>query len=250
MSDTSNPRLSLKNRLLSALPAEEMDFLKSNLEPVTISSGSIIFQQGDPIHYIYFPNNGMISLLSVTEQGQTVEVGYTGFEGMVGLPILLGRNEMPYQAMVQVASECLRVDSKLIVDLFNRGGVFNHIVLRLLFVILKQASQICVCNHFHTIEARLCRWLTIMHERSRNGHLSLTQEFLSQMLGVQRTSIGMIAKSLQNAGIIRYSRGKIEITDYERLKQNACECFFIIKDEQEKFLNDKNFPVMSGNGQT
>lgn len=250
MSDISNPRVSLKNRLLSVLPAKEFDFLKSGLEPVSLPSGSIIFQQGDPINHVYFPNNGMISLLSVTEQGQMVEIGYTGVEGMVGLPILLGSNEMPYQAMVQVASECFRVESKIVLDLFNRKGVFNQIVLRFLFLILKQTSQTCVCNHFHTIEARLCRWLSIMHERSRNGHLSLTQEFLSQMLGVQRTSIGMIANSLQNAGIIRYSRGKIEITDYERLKKNACECFFIVREEQEKFLNDKNFPVMSGNGQT
>lgn len=250
MPDTLNQGLSLKNRLLSVLPAKEFDFLKSNLEPVSLPSGSVIYQQDDPISHVYFPNNGMVSLLSVTEQGQTVEIGYTGVEGMVGLPILLGNDEMPYQAMVQAASEGFLVESKIILELFNRGGIFNQIVLRFLFVILKQTSQTCVCNHFHTIEARLCRWLTVMHERSRNGHLSLTHEFLSQMLGVQRTSIGMIANSLQNAGIIRYSRGKIEITDYERLKKNACECFFIVRKEQEKFLNDKNFPVMSGNGQT
>ncbi len=132
-------------------------------------------------------------------------------------------------------------------ELFERCGAFHDVVLRYFYVVFKQISQTCVCNHFHTIEARLCRWLTVMFERSGNKRLSLTQEFLSQMLGVQRTSIGMIAHSMQDAGIIRYRRGKIEIVDDERLKSAACECFFIVKNEQDRFVNDKNFPVMSDN---
>ena len=189
----------------------------------------------------------MVSLLSVTEQGQTVEVGFTGYEGIVGLPVLLGQTEMPYQAMVQVKSDCLRVETKNILKLFNQCGDFHDVALRYLYVVVKQISQTCVCNHFHTIEARLCRWLTVMYERSENKQLSLTQEFLSQMLGVQRTSIGMIAQSMQMAGVIRYRRGKIEIVDAERLKNAACECLKIVKDEQDKFVNDKNFPAMSDN---
>jgi CRP-like cAMP-binding protein len=224
-----------------------MDFLKPHLETVNFAPGSIIFQAGDAIRHVYFPQNGMVSLLSVTEQGQTVEIGFAGFEGIVGLPVLLGQREMPYQAMVQVKAECYRVESRHVLELFSHCGAFHNVVLRYFYVVVKQLSQTCVCNHFHTIEARLCRWLTVMRERSGNKHLSLTQEFLSQMLGVQRTSIGMIAHSMQNEGIIRYRRGKIEIVDDERLKGAACECFFIVKEEQEKFINDKNFPVMSEN---
>jgi CRP-like cAMP-binding protein len=250
MSNTSDFRLSLQNRLLCALPAGEIDFLKPHLEAVSLPTGDIIFQPGDAIRYVYFPKNGMVSLLSVTQEGQTVEVGFTGVEGMVGLPIFLGQNEMPYQAMVQVPANCFRVDAKVILKLFKQCGTFHDIVLRYLYVIFKQISQTCVCNHFHTIEARLCRWLSVMYDRSKNNQLSLTQEFLSQMLGVQRTSIGMIANTLQTQGIIRYRRGKIEIVDYERLNQCACECFFIIKKEFEDFREDKNFPVMSANGQT
>jgi CRP-like cAMP-binding protein len=247
MSNTANFRLTLNNRLLSVLPAGEIDFLTPHLEPVSFTPGDMLFQAGDSIRHVYFPNNGMVSLLSVTEAGQTVEVGFTGYEGMVGLPILLGRNDMPYQAMVQVKADGFRVESKVILDLFNQCGTFHKIALRYFYVVFKQISQTCVCNHFHTIEARLCRWLSVMCERSNNQHLSLTQEFLSHMLGVQRTSIGMIANTLQNAGVIRYRRGKIEITDYERLKNSACECFSIVRDEQEKFLNDKNFSAMSDN---
>ena len=247
MSNTSSTRLLFKNRLLTALPEAEINFLQPYLESVSFTPGHIVHQAGDTIRYVYFPNNGMVSLLSVTEQGQTVEVGFTGSEGMVGLPILLGQTEMPYQAMVQVKAECLRVETKHILKLFKQCGGFHDIALRYLYVVVKQISQTCVCNHFHTIEARLCRWLTVMNERSENNQLSLTQEFLSQMLGVQRTSIGMIAQSMQMAGIIRYRRGKIEIVDGERLKNAACECFKIVRDEQERFVNDKNFPAMSDN---
>jgi CRP-like cAMP-binding protein len=235
----------LKNRLLSALPDSELDILQPHFEPVSYAPGTILFQAGDTIRHTYFPHSGMVSLLSVTEQGQTVEVGFTGFEGMIGLPVLLGQTEMPYQAMVQVKAECTRVEAKHILKLFNQCGAFHDIVLKYFYVVVKQISQTCVCNHFHTIEARLCRWLTVMRERSGDKHLTLTQEFLSQMLGVQRTSIGMIAQSMQTQGIIRYRRGKIEIVDDDRLKRAACECFSIVKEEQEKFVNDKNFPAMS-----
>lgn len=241
MLDTSNSRLSFRNRLLSALSAEESSFLKTRLETVTLTPGTILYQAGDSIRHIYFPTGGMVSLLSVTEQGHTVEVGFTGFEGMIGLPLILGRNEMPYQALVQVGGEGFRVEANPILQLFKMGGTFHDIVLRYAYVILKQISQTCVCNHFHTIEARLCRWLTVMCERSGNRHLTLTQEFLAHMLGVQRTSVGMIAHLLQQKGIISYRRGRVEIVDFERMKQSACECFFIVKEEYEKFLNDKSF---------
>jgi CRP-like cAMP-binding protein len=111
MSNTSNTRLLTKNRLLAALPDSEAMLLKPHLEPVTIAPGTIVFQAGDEIRYVYFPHNGMVSLLSVTEQGQTVEIGFAGYEGMVGLPVLLGQREMPYRAMVQVKAECFRIEA-------------------------------------------------------------------------------------------------------------------------------------------
>jgi CRP-like cAMP-binding protein len=250
MSNTSNPRPFLKNRLLTALPEAELKFLEPHLEAVSLAPGSLLYQAGDTIRHVYFPNNGMISMLSVTEQGQSVEVGFAGFEGMIGLPALLRQSETPYQAMVQVKSDCLRVESKHLLKLFDQCGAFHDVALRYLYLVFKQLSQTCICNHYHTIEARLCRWLAVIRERSGDKQLTLTQEFLAQMLGVQRTSIGMIAQSMQMAGIIRYRRGKIEIVDDERLKNAACECFSIVSEEQEKFIRDKNFPAMSDNQQT
>ena len=247
MHDTPDIRLSLENRILSILPDAEMKYLAPYFERATLSPGYMLYQAGDSIPYIYFPNNGMVSLLSVTEQGQTVEVGFTGYEGLIGTAILFGQNEMPYQALTQAETDCYRVDTKYALALFNQCGVFHSIVLRYMTVILKQLSQTCICNNFHKIEARLCRWMTVMFERSGNKHLLLTQEFLAHMLGVQRTSIGLIANSLQEKGIIRYRRGKIEIIYYKKLKNSACECFSIIKDEQKKFLEDENFSAMSDN---
>jgi CRP-like cAMP-binding protein len=250
MLDAPNLRLSVQNRLLSVLPEEEFDFLSPHLEVMSFPRGTSINQAGDDLTRCYFPNDGMISLLSVTEQGHAVEVGFIGSEGMLGLPIILGQNEMPYQALVQVKSDCLSVEPKYVRELFDRGGVFHDVALRFLYVMIRQVGQTCVCNHFHTIEARLCRWLTVMCERSDNNHLVLTQEFLAHMLGVQRTSIGLIANSLQHNGVIRYSRGKVEILRPDELKNLACECYSVVNDEYQKFLTDKNFQVMSGTRQT
>lgn len=222
--------------MLSNLPVEEFDFLKPHLEPVSFAAGDIIFQTGDSIRHVYFPLNGMVSLLSVTEQGNSVEIGFTGNEGIVGLPVLLGKNEMPYQSMVQVAAQCLRIESKIIVNLFEQSSVFRKNSLQYVHLVLKQVSQTCVCNHFHNIEARLCRWLMVMCEHSEEKRLSLTQEFLAHMLGVQRTSVGMVANDLQSRGVIRYSRGKIEVIDVEALRGNTCECYHIIKSEYENFI--------------
>jgi CRP-like cAMP-binding protein len=172
-------------------------------------------------------------------------VGYKGNEGLVGISLFLEQNEMPYQALTQAPTEALRVESKIVTQLFNRRGEFHNIALRYFHLILRQISQTCICNHFHKIEARLCRWLTVMSERSGDKNLVLTQEFIAHILGVQRTSIAMIAASLQSQGIIRYSRGKIEILDYKRLKKNACECYEIVSREQQKFISDKKFSAMS-----
>lgn len=244
MHDTINFRLSVRNKLLSVLPDSEMDFLAPHFERIVLSPGHLVYQAGDSISSIYFPNSGMISLLSVTEHGQTVEVGFTGFEGLIGLPVLLGQNEKLYQALAQTETECLRVDAPTAVRLFRQGGKFHDVALRYAALLLKQLSQSSICNNFHRIEARLCRWLTVMFERSGNTRLLLTQEFLAQMLGVQRTSIGLIANALQEKGIIRYRRGKVEIVNFDELKKSACECYAVIKDEQRKFVESKIFSAL------
>jgi CRP-like cAMP-binding protein len=250
MHDVTDSRHPIHNRLLSVLPLAEFSILKPHLEEVSYDPGTMIARAGDSLRTCFFPNSGMVSLLCVTEQGRSVETGFAGFEGMIGIPVLLGKNEMPYDALIQAPTTGFTADSAVVLELFNRGGVFHDAALRFGYVILKQMSQTCVCNHFHTIEARLCRWLTIMCERGNNRHLKLTQEFLAHMLGVQRTSIGMIANNLQRTGAIRYARGRVEIIDLERVRASACDCYRIVKEEYENFLGDDKFSTMSDVRQT
>src|SRR4051794_5649673 len=215
MLDSVHTLTTVNNKLLSALPKAEFELIQPHLKTCSFRLGQIIYQEGDSIGNVYFPKYGMVSLLSMTEDGHTIEVAYTSDEGIVGLPVFLGRDEMPYQAMAQSKVECLYVDSETIVKLFKELRVFNQATMRYVFALMKQLSQTGVCNHFHTIETRLCRWLLIMRQNSKSDIMQLTQEFLSHMLGVQRTSIGFVAGALQTAGIIRYSRGKLEILDLE-----------------------------------
>jgi CRP-like cAMP-binding protein len=224
------------NRLLSALPEAEIDFLRPHLERANLAVGTILVNPGDEIKQCFFPVKGMISLLSVTEQGETIEVAYVGHEGIAGLGAALNGQESLYQMLVQAETNCFVADAEVVKELFQTGPIFNALMLRYVYALLKQMSQTCLCNHFHTIEARLCRWLTVMCERSGNNRLTLTQEFLSHMLGVQRTSIGMIASAMQTKGVIRYSRGKIDVKDLDRVRSSACECYRIVNAEYENLF--------------
>ena len=250
MHDLTQARMEIENNILASLPPAEFDFLVARMEPATLTNGTIIANAGDTLRRCYFPSNGMVSLLSVTENGKAVEVGYTGHEGFIGLTAVLGKNEMPYQALVQAGSDGFFVDAKAVNDLFRQNGAFHDSVLRYSYVVLRQISQTAICNHFHTIQARLARWMTVMSERSNNRHLTLTQEFIAHMLGVQRTSVGMIATTMQDDGLIRYRRGKVEILDFERLRNSACECYFVISNEMAEYASGKSSSEMSDARQT
>lgn len=238
------------NRLLSILPPDERKFIEPHLELVSFPVGHFVALAGDALKRCYFPNNGMISLLAETQNGGAVEIGFTGFEGMVGVPLLLGKNSMPYQALVQAPTEGYIADTGRVLQLFAQRGVFHDAVLRYSYVEIRQLAQTAVCNHFHSIQSRMCRWLAVMCERSGNRQVKLTHEFLAHFLGVQRTSIGAIANALQREGIIDYSRGRIEILDLERLQMNSCECFSLIRQEFAEFLASKKDAGMSGTRQT
>lgn len=250
MHDASDVRHPIHNRILSVLPPAEFAVVRPYLIPTIHEPATMLARAGDTVRTCFFPNSGMVSLLCVTEQGRSVEAGYTGFEGMVGLSVVLGKNEMAYDALVQAPTDGFTVDAPVVADLFARNGVFHDVVLRFSYVVLKQMAQTCICNHFHTIEARLCRWLTVMCERSGNRRLRLTQEFLAHMLGVQRTSIGFIASELQRTGCIRYARGRVEILDLDRIRASACDCYRIVKEECDLFVNDSRFSSMSDIRQT
>jgi CRP-like cAMP-binding protein len=227
-----------ENRILAALPREEYERLLPNLERVNLKYDQILYEAGEAIRYAYFLDSAVVSMLSVTEEGSTLEVGLVGNEGILGVPIFLRAREMPYRAIVQASGTARRMKSEVLREEFDQCGPLHDLLLRYLHVLVIQLSQAGVCNRFHNVEQRLCRWLLMAHDRAKSGDLRFTQEFLSQMLGVQRDGISMAAGTLQKAGLIRYSRGHITILDRKGLEAATCECYRIVKEEFDRFFGD------------
>jgi CRP-like cAMP-binding protein len=176
---------------------------------------------------------GMVSLISAIEDGGTIEIGFTGNDGVVGLSVILGVKISPYRAIVQIPSVAMRIRANVLKSEFDRGGRLGVVLLRYAHALLTQVSQFAVCNHFHKVEKRLCLWLLITRDLIQSDTFEFTQEFLANMLGVPRTSITMIAGSLQKAGLIHYRRGKIQLLDHRGLESAVCECYGIIKEERD-----------------
>lgn len=224
----------VRNRLLAALSPVEHERFFSRLELVYLTRNKILYSAGDIINYTYFPLTGMISLLSVTEDGRTMEVAMVGNEGAIGIPVILRALTTPYQIIVQIPARALRIKSGLLREEFDRGGRLQDVLLRYINGLLLQVSQSPVCNYFHTVERRLCRWLLITRGCLQSDTFYLTHELISQMLGAPRSGVTAAAGQLQKKGLIRYSRGKITILNQKGLSLAACECYRIVAAEISK----------------
>jgi CRP-like cAMP-binding protein len=230
------PHSPFDNHLLAALPPEEYARLAPSLEVVRLPAGRVLCEVGGSIRYLYFLKGGMASLLSITEDGHSMEVGMIGNEGVVGLPAVLGIDSAPYRVVVQLSGNALRIRADVLRAEFRRGGRLHGLLLRYMHTLLTQISQSAACNRYHTMQARLCRWLLISRDRAHTDTLLLTQEFLSQMIGAPRTRVTLVAGSLQRAGLISYSRGKITIVDRRGLEARSCECYRIVTQQMSHFL--------------
>jgi CRP-like cAMP-binding protein len=221
----------LKNQLLSSLPRQEYERLLTHLEPVALPHGRVLYEMDDTFRHAYFPLSGIVSLLSITEAGGTIEVAMIGNQGIVGLPAVLGIDKVPYRVTVQIQGSGVRIGVDALRGEFNRGGRLRDVLLRYTCMQLTEISQSAVCNHFHTVEQRLSRRLLLIRDSVHLNELPLTQEAISHLLGVPRTNVTMRAGTLQQKGLIRYSRGKIVIVDPRGLEEAACECYRVMKDE-------------------
>src|SRR6266540_4379856 len=226
----------IKNRLLAALPHEEYKRLQPQLELIQLSKRRTLYEAGDRIRHAYFLNSGMGSLLAITESGATVEIAMVGNEGMLGLPVVLRSHTTPYRIMIQMPGDAMRIKAEAILAEFKRGGELQDLLLSYTQALITQISQSAVCNRFHTMEKRLCRWLLIAHDRVDGDTFHLTQEIISYMMGAPRTAVTMAAGTLQDAGLIRYKRGKITILDRTALEEAACECYGILAELLDHFL--------------
>jgi CRP-like cAMP-binding protein len=236
MSSSPAHRIPFENRILSALPREEYERVTARAEPLRLPAGRVLCRAGEQLRHAYFPRGGMLSLLSVMEDGSSVEVGMVGHEGVVGIPAVLRVETMPYQVTVQLPGNVLRVGAAALREEFNRGGKLQDVVLRYMHTLLMQLSQSAACNRFHTLEQRLCRWLLISRDRARTDNFNLTQEFISQMMGAPRARVTIVAGNLQREGLISYTRGKVRIVDVRRLEATACECYRVVNEQISHFI--------------
>ena len=227
------------NRLLAALPKKEYQQLLARLEPVTLTFGDILFEPGDNIRHVYFPNNSIISLLSAVGEHEHLEVGIVGNEGMAGLPVFMGVSKSRTRGLVQGQGSALRMKAAALrKELSNgNGSSLQKLLHRYTHSLLTQISQSAACNRFHQVNPRLARWLLMTHDRTEGDEFRLTQEFLSQMLGVRREGVTLAAGVLQKQNLIRYSRGQIRILDRAGLEAASCKCYEVVKDDYDNFLN-------------
>lgn len=227
---------SIQNSLLTAIPSQELERLLPYLEPVTLEYKQILYLPEQPIDSIYFVNRGMVSLINVMEDGATVEAATVGSEGMVGVSLLLGVDHNPTQAITQIAGDALQMRGDVFKQEVHPNSPLHALLLRYTQALINQLAQTVACNQLHSVEQRCCRWLLLCQDRAGSDQFLLTQELLSQMLGVRRASVSEVAANLQEKELIRYRRGNVRILDRMGLEATACECYRAVTTEFERLL--------------
>lgn len=226
----------LHNRILSALPKEEYGPLASHFEFVELPLGKILYQPEEPIHHVYFPLHGTISLTVMMENGSEAEVGVIGQEGMLGLPIILGTDTAPLKAVVQVPDGGIRIKADVFGDEVLRCAKLRRLLLRYAQAFFVQAAVTAACNGLHQLDGRMAKWLLMCQDRAQSDTLKLTHEFMAIMLGVRRAGVTLAAGKLQKDGLIEYRRGQVRILDRKGLESVSCECYEIVKKEFDRLL--------------
>ena len=224
------------NRILQALPADEFERLQPDLTRVDLKLGTIINRPYEPIPYVYFPENSMISVVASTPDGELAEAGVIGCEGLLGLAIVLGTDMTTHENMVQLPGSAYRMSSQALRTHFEEGGILRDLLLKFTYAHLTQLSQTALCNRLHLIDQRLARWILMAHDRAGADVLPLTQEVLAIMLGVQRPTVSGVAIELKKKGYINYSRGRLTVVARQKLEGLACECYEVVRDEYERVL--------------
>jgi CRP-like cAMP-binding protein len=224
------------NRLLATLPRKEYERLLPNLEEVPLIFEKVLYKAGGLILDVYFPTSGVVSLLAAVEDRATLEVGLVGREGMVGLPLFMEVKASSNLAVVQGVGSAFRMKATTFRKECNNGGSLPRVLRRYSHSRLTQIAQGAACNRFHPIDARLARWLLMTRDRMEADEFQLTQEFLSNMLGVRREGVNKAAGALQQQDLISYSRGTLTILNRAGLKAVACKCYGIIKEEYDTFF--------------
>ncbi len=224
------------NHLLAALPAYIQQAWLTQLEPVQMPLGEVLYESGATLDHVYFPTTAIVSLLYVMEDGASAEIAVVGNEGIVGISLFMGGESTPSRAVVQSAGQGFRLKAQVLKEEFNRAGPVLHLLLRYTQALITQMAQTAVCNRHHSLDQQLCRWLLLSLDRLQGDELVMTQELIANMLGVRREGVTEAALKLQSAGLIRYARGRITVLDRAGLEQRTCECYAVVKKEYDRLL--------------
>jgi CRP-like cAMP-binding protein len=226
------------NRLLSLLSDPDYERLRPHLVHVAFEYKMSLYEASRPIEHLYFPIDGVASLVITTADGHSAEVGTIGSEGFVGLPVCLGDRDAPSSVYVQVPGAALRIDARAFRDGLEQSRSLNLIMLRYAHAFFNQVAQSAACAHLHLVEQRCCRWLLMTRDRMPTDDFMLTHEFLGMMLGVRRTTVTDVMGALQRDKLIRYRRGHVTILNREALHRRTCECYDVSKLEFDRLLGD------------
>lgn len=232
MSADADPRA---NRLIASLPEAAWLRWQPHLESVELRLGNVIYESGGPLSHVYFPTTAIISLLYVTEQGSSAEIAVVGSEGLVGISLFMGGESTPSRAVVQGAGWAYRMKAQMVKDEFAQGPIL-HLFLRYTQALITQMAQTAVCNRHHSLDQQLCRWLLMSLDRLSGNEILMTQQLIADMLGVRRPGVTEVAHKLQQAGLIRYARGRITVVDRLGLEQRVCECYEVVRREYRRLL--------------
>jgi len=226
-----------KNLILAALAGEEFDRLSEHLEAFELKLGEFLHMPDERVEHVYFPTDGIVSLLATLEGGETVETGVVGREGMVGISIVLGVDTTTSQSLVQGSGHALRMKAQSLKPFLNNGGRLQDLLLRYIHTVFSQISQTAACNRVHTLNERLARWLLLTHDRLEHDTFDMTHEFLARMLGTRRAGVSIAASALREAGLIDYSRGQVVVLNRKGLEEGCCECYGVVKADADRLKN-------------
>jgi CRP-like cAMP-binding protein len=215
----------IANALLAALPRAEYRRVRALLEPVTLTFGEVLHEQGEPITYVYFPTDSLVSLLTLVDRHLALEVGLVGREGMVGVAFAMGIDTTPFRALVQGTGTAMRMKAAAFRKELNASVALQREVHLYAHALMAQVAKTAACNRFHVVQERLARWLLMTRDRMRSDHFRLTHEFLGNMLGVRRVGVTKAADALRQRKLIAYSRGNIAIVNGRGLEAAACSCY-------------------------
>ena len=236
MRATAHPRDGFRNRILKRLPTAVIRRLRKGMRLVELTQWDALYEPHERCKYVYFPETGMASILSVLKDGTMTEVSTVGNEGMVGLPVFFGAKTSARRAFWQVQGSAYRMDAAVLRRETRKCGALSEALLRYTQALFTQVSQLATCNRLHSIEQRCCCWLLLTHDRVAGDEFDLTHEFLSEMLGTRRAGVTEVAATLQRAGLIRYTRGRVTILNRRGLEKMACECYATVRREFDRLL--------------